>query len=515
MTRHSKKQGRQSAVREAFVLNNKNLGHRVVRGAGFTLAGILVRTLITLGSVAILARLLTPADFGYIAMATVITELAALFGNFGFAAVLIQRRVVSRLQMDTVFWASALLGLALTFVVIVLSYTASWLFREPIAGELLQVLSISFVINGLVVVHGALVSRLMRFHTDFWIELISIFSRAAIAILLAWNGFGVWSLVYGSLAGSLIRTVLLYLVVPYWPRLRFDLQYLRSTWVTNSSYFAGGFLFYANSNIDLLLIGRSLGATALGFYQNARSLTDEVRNRMAIPLQRVLFPAFSSLQDDNAWLQTSVLRSGRLLAAVVFPVGIGIAAVADELVPVLYGEKWLAMIPVLKMLGISTAIKASTAVASPLYNAKNRVGLALKYNVIGTLITLASVVVAIPWGINAVAGAIALASLYSFFGYRIGLGLIGLGWKAVAATFAPPAIAAATMWFALEIVRLAWTESTFQEGIHLMLLIAVGALIYATTLIFLSRAFLVDLKWLLKKIRRPPISVAIGGKDRG
>lgn len=502
MIRHPpKKHGRHHPVREAFVLRDKNLGHRVVRGAGFTFAGILARTLITLGSVAILARLLSPADFGYIAMATVITELAALFSNFGFAAVLIQRRVVSRLQMDTVFWASAVLGLGLALTVILLSYTSNWLFREPIAGELLRVLSVTFIINGVIVVHGALISRLMRFHADFWIELIFVFSRAAIAVLFAWNGFGVWSLVYGSVIGSLIHAALLYIVVPYWPRLRFNLNYLRSTWRTNSSYFASGFLFYANSSFDLLLIGRSLGATALGYYQNARSLTDEVRNRMAIPLQRVLFPAFSTLQDNTDRLQTSVLRSGRLLAAVVFPVGIGIAAVADELVPVLYGEKWLAMIPVLKMLGISTAIKASTAVATPLYNAKNRVGLALKYNVIGTFITLISIAVALPFGINAVAGAVAFASLYSVYGYRIGLGLIGLGWKSVAATLAPPAIAATAMWIGIEITSRTWSDKSLVAGGLLILLIALGAVIYTTTLAIVARAFLDDLKWLLQKIR--------------
>jgi len=498
---HPKKHGRHQAVREAFVLRDKNLGHRVVRGAGFTFAGILSRTLITLGSVAILARLLSPADFGYIAMATVITELAALFGNFGFAGVLIQKRVVSRLQMDTVFWASAAIGLALTFAVLLISHTSTWLFREPIAGEILRILSIAFVLNGVLVVHGALISRLMHFQADFWIELISIFSRAAIAVLLAWNGFGVWSLVYGALAGALIRAVLLFLVIPYWPRLRFDLAYLRSTWKTNSSYFAGGFLFYANSNFDLLLIGRSLGATALGFYQNARSLTDEVRYRMAIPLQRVLFPAFSTLQDNAARLQASVLRSGRLLAAIVFPVGIGIAAVADELVPVLYGEKWLAMIPVLKMLGISTAIKASTAIVTPVFNAKNRVGLALKYNVVGTLITLTSVFFALPWGINGVAIAIALSSAYSFLVCRIGFGLIGLGWPGLASMLAAPGFAAGMMWILIETSRATFTNEPTHIGEKLITHIILGALIYIAILLFSSRSIRADLKMVIKKTR--------------
>ena len=122
-------------MRRALVLNGDDLGQRVVQGAGFTFFGIALRVLITLGSVSVLARLLSPADFGYMTMALVITELAALFGNFGFASVLIQKRVITRLQMDTVFWASALLGLLLTLLVFGLSYLAAWLYGEPLPGQ--------------------------------------------------------------------------------------------------------------------------------------------------------------------------------------------------------------------------------------------------------------------------------------------------------------------------------------------------------------------------------------------
>ena len=114
--RHAK-----NLVRSAFVLNSDDLGRRVVSGAGYKFLGIALRTAITIGSTAILARLLSPADFGYIAMATVITEFAGLFGAFGFTNVLIQRRVISRLQLDTVFWATLAVGIVLAGVVFGLS----------------------------------------------------------------------------------------------------------------------------------------------------------------------------------------------------------------------------------------------------------------------------------------------------------------------------------------------------------------------------------------------------------
>lgn len=501
---HFNKHGKHRVVRSALVLHGNDLGYRVVRGAKYTIMGIALRTLITLGSVSILARLLSPADFGYMTMAAVVTDLAALFGNFGFASVLIQKRVITRLQIDTVFWASAVLGLGLTLVILMLSYFATWFFGEPIAGQLMRIMSIAFAIDGLIVVYGALISRLMHFHVDFWIQILSIAFRAIVAIVFAWQGFGVWSLVIGSLAGAVLRLLICVSIIPYWPRLKFHLSYLRSTWKTNSSYFAGGLLFYANTNVDLLLIGRMVGATALGFYQNSRSLTDEVRYRIAVPLQRVLFPAFASLQENTSWLQASVLRSGRLLAAIVFPVGIGIAAISNELVPILYGEKWLAMIPVVKLLGVSTAIKGSTAIATPLFNAANRVGLSLRYNIIGSIIVVLSVVAASPWGIEAVAGAIALSALYALVSYRVGLGLIGLGWSSVWSMLAPPMFASACMWLVIEVAR-ALLAGHLAGWASLVSHIALGAIVYPVALVLISPIILGDFKAVLAKIR-PTVS---------
>jgi O-antigen/teichoic acid export membrane protein len=268
-----------SLVRRAFVLDSENLNARVVHGASFLFLGIALRTLLTVGSVAILARLLTPEDFGYIAMATVITEFAALLAGFGFGNILIQRPVVTRLQLDTVFWTSAGIGACLAGLVFTLSYIGSWLFSEPLTGELLRLLSLSFLFNGLTTVHETVIARLMRFRTEFWIQIITAANRALAAIVFAYLGFGVWSLVIGALAGSLTSLTLNWLAVPYIPRLRYQGAYLTSTWRTSSSYLGHGFVHYVAVTLDLTLVGRSLGASALGYYQTARSLTDEIRAR--------------------------------------------------------------------------------------------------------------------------------------------------------------------------------------------------------------------------------------------
>jgi O-antigen/teichoic acid export membrane protein len=477
-------------IRSAFVLNSDEIGRRVISGASYTFIGIALRTLITLGSVSILARLLSPADFGYIAMATVITEFAALLGGFGFSNVLVQRRVVNRLQFDTVFWASTLVGVILACGTFTLSFLAAWLFDSPLTGDLLRVLCFTFLLSGLSSVHWAILARKMLFHTEFWIQITAVFTRAIVAVIFAYLEFGVWSLVAGALAGTIVTILSYFFSVPYRPRFRFHANYLASTWKTSGSYFASGFLYYASMNIDLMLIGRHMGANSLGYYQNARSLTDEVRARIAMPLQRVLFPAFSAIQADISHLQNSVIRSGRILAAIIMPIGVGLSAVSEELVPILYGPQWHAMIPVMSMFGLSAALKGSTAIASPLFNSQDRVGLALKYNSVGTLLMVAGVVLTMPYGVEKVAMAVMLASLYTLVSFRVGLKLIGLGNRHVFMILGMPAIASLVMWLAIAGLRIMAAGTEMHPALLLAGFSISGAFVYAVTIHLLSRQYL-------------------------
>ena len=479
-----------SLVITAFVLNSNNLGYRVVSGASFKFLGIALRTAITIGSTAILARLLSPADFGYIAMATVITELAAILGAFGFTNVLIQRRVINRLQLDTVFWATVAVGFAMTTVVFGLSFVSGWLFADPQVGPVLRVLCLTFVINSLTAVPWVVLSRLMRFRTEFWAQIATVAIRTVAAVSCAYAGMGLWSLVVGALVGALANVMVSFSCVPYLPRLRFYLPFLTSTWRTSGSYLGASVLHYINMNLDLLLIGRFMGASSLGYYQNARSLTDEIRARIAMPIQHVLFPAFSSVQTDRERFQHLVMRTGRLLTAVVVPVGFGVSANATELVLVLYGEQWRPMISVMSMFGLSAAIRAATALASPLFNASDRVGLALRYNLMGTALLAGGIALAMPHGVDALAVAVAVTSLYSLISFRAAFSLIGMGAREMAQVLGPPTLAASVMWFAT--LGLGHFNGTWglRPSALLMLNVSAGAVVYLATLHVISRQYL-------------------------
>lgn len=491
-----------SQVQQAFRPTSNDLGRRVVTGAAFTFLGIALRTTITVGSMAVLARLLTPTDFGHIAMATVITELAAVFANFGFGSILIQRLRISRLQIDTMHWSAIGLGVGLTVFVFGLSFVGSHFFQDDMVGPLLRVLCICFILEELTVVPRSLLARRMQFREDFYVQTGTMLARSGTAIAMALNGFGVWSLAGGAIAGAVAQALAYQALTDYYPRPKFNTSFLRSTWRTNGGYFGNGILFYINANLDLMLVGRMLGASLLGQYQNARSLTDEIRVRMVQPLQRVLFPAFSAIQNDADRFREGILRSGRLLALVFVPMGFGVAAVAPELVRVLYGEQWLPMIPILQVISIATGLGAAASIGSPIFNATNRVGLSFQLYFISTLLTVAFMLFGSQWGLMGVAWSrLALAGVGLVF-FRISLGLVNMRSEHIWQIMGTPTIAAGLMWWLLDVARDAMQPWLLGSAAQLACLIVLGMASYVAVALLISPQHVRDVKEVASKLRQ-------------
>lgn len=489
-------------VQRSFRPSSENLGRSVVHGAALTIAGVLFRTSITLGSMAILARLLSPSDFGLVAMATVVIELGALFANVGFGSILIQRPRIFRIQIDTVFWAALGLGCLLAALVFLFSFVADRLFAEAIVGDLLKALCVTFIIEELSVVPRSLLARQFQFRRDFVVQAVMLLCRATTAVLLAWQGFGVWSLAGAAIVASFVQMSLYTALVGYRPRLRFSKAFLASTWRTNGGYFGNGLLFYINYNLDLFLVGRLLGAASLGFYQNARSLTDEIRARIAIPLQQVLFPAFSALQNEHERFRAGILRSGRLLALIVVPIGFGIAAVAEELVPLLYGDQWLAMIPILKIISIGAGIRATTAIGNPIFNATNRVGLSFRLFSAGTAIFAATMLLGSRWGLTGVAYALLFSTAVALVFFRIALGLVRLRSVHLWQMLGVPSLSALLMFCVVVLARDAVHQFTEFLPLRLASLVLIGVCVYVGGVLAMSRSYLDDVRDVVAKFGR-------------
>ena len=288
----------------------------------------------------------------------------------------------------------------------------------------------------------------------------------------------------------------------YCPRPKFSTSFLRSTWRTNGGYFGNGILFYVNTNLDFMLIGRTLGASMLGQYQNARSLTDEIYVRMVQPLQRVLFPAFSAIQNDADRFRDGILLSGRLLALTFIPMGFGVAAVAPELVRVLYGVQWLPMIPILQVISIATGLGAAASIGSPIFNATNRIGLSFQLYFIGTLLTIAFMLFGSQWGLMGIAWSrLALAGVGLVF-FRISLGLVNMRSEHIWQIMGTPTIAAGLMWWLLGVARDAMQPWLLGSAAQLACLIVLGMASYVAVLLLISPQHVRAVKEVASKLRQ-------------
>lgn len=479
---------RSSLVQHSFAPPDHALAQRVSQSAAVSLMGVALRAVITIGSTAVLARLLSPADFGLLTMASLVTEFAALFSNFGIGAILIQMRRSSRLQYDTAFWFAAALGGSLMAAVWLFAAFAGFFFDDPQVGNIIRVLSVLFLLEELTVVHSAVLNRLLKFKLDVAIQMGQLLLRVGATIALAWLGWGVWSLVLGSLVGSVFRTAALWLAVPFRPRARFHWPFVAGRIRIGLSHLGTSILGYLNNNLDYLIVGRRFGAIELGYYQAAYSLSDELRNRLSLPLQRVLFPAYSLIQNDRGRFQRGVTTSVRLLACIVFPLGAGMAATAPELVAILFGAKWLAAIALLQVLAVNGALRAVFSMCGSIFFAVNRVDLAVKVNAASLPLIVAALWLGSNFGTQGVAWAMLATVTFPLAGAVLALRLIQLTPIDLARAVGPAAMAAAVMVLAVTTASTMLQEVASTPITRLALLVPLGALVYLLTLAVLSRA---------------------------
>lgn len=487
------KQRERRTVRLSFAHVRDAVGHRALKGATFALMNTALRLGLSLVSTAALARLLAPRDFGLIAMTSVFAEFIALLGNFGLFNILVQKPRLYRTQLDTAFWLALMIGSILGLLAFSFASAAAWFFGEPEITPLIRVLSIAAVMLQLEAVHSAVLNRTMRFDLVVLCQLISVVVRTCTTIAFAYAGYGVWSFVAGTLIGQFVSLSMFYFAAPLFPRFRFRPLSLKSYVKPALSYFGSGILFYINSYLDSSVVARRLGAVEVAYYQNGRQLADELRVRLLPALQSVLFPAFSALQDDAKRLQAACVRASEMFTLLYYPLGIGLAAVAPDAVLLLFGEKWLPMVPILQVLATSTAIRGGLAGVLPVFRAKNLATQEFRNYVWLTILFVISAVVGSYWGALGVAFGLLFCTAFgglpiAWMAFRI----INLGMHDLIKAIAPQAISAVLMFVAVQFLMHFLVNWNVPLVWRLLSEIPVGAATFALSMFVFGRRILMD-----------------------
>jgi PST family polysaccharide transporter len=362
---------------------------------------------------ACLARLLNPHAFGIVALAGVYVAFIQILVTQGFGSAIVQRSALEEEHLDSAFWIAMATAAIFCVLSIALSDFIAHLFKQPEIAPVIRWLSFSIPFYALSSVPSAILTRNLDFRALAVRSLAATSAGGAVGVSMAFFGCGVWSLVGQQLVSACLSTICLWSTVLWRPRLRISKQHMRDLYGFSLGVAGNDILWFFSQKSDQTVVGYFFGASGLGPYALASKLTTLAYEGVAGPFSSVAFPAFSKLQSKPLEFEKALHKFCEMLTFLCLPLFVGLAAVAPELVPLLFGSKWVAAVPLLQVLSYYGALRVILVFVNPFMLAKGRAGLYLLMNVTLTILTFAGCLVAARWSPEAVAISVA-ASLFAF-----------------------------------------------------------------------------------------------------
>jgi PST family polysaccharide transporter len=362
-------------------------------------------------SIAVLARLLPPSDFGIVAMAGAVNAMFGVFKDAGLSTATIQRATISQFQVSNLFWFNLTLGASMTVVTIVAAPAAAWFYHDPRLMTVIIALSLTFIAGGCTVQHDALLVRDMRFLSRAVISLTSTSLGFVVACALALKGFGYWSLVYMQLATSGSALVLTWVVSGWRPSLPRRNTGTRSLVNFGANLTAAAAIFRIASSADTFFLGRLFGAEAVGIYSRAVALLVRPLDQVLMPAGAVLLPGLSRVQGDDERYRRGFAFAFDGLAFLCFPLTALLSALADPIVRVSLGDRWEAVIPIFAALSFAGVYSPLAYMAAWLMESQGRGRDYVRANAVLALLTIAAILGGLVWGPLGVAWALSISGL--------------------------------------------------------------------------------------------------------
>jgi PST family polysaccharide transporter len=387
-----------------------DLKERSVRGGAWTVAGQGAKYGLDVLTVVVLARLLTPGDFGLVAMVTAVVGFLATFKDVGLSMATIQTAEVSHEQVSTLFWVNVAASLVLALVIALISPAVAWFYGEERLVGVTIALGGGFVFAGLMAQHGALLRRQMRMRSLVRVEVGAHLAGAAAGVAAALAGWGYWALVVRGLTAPFVQLVATWIAMPWRPG-----RPRRATGAGSMLRFGGfvtGFraVNYVGRNLDNVLIGRFIGGPALGIYSKAYGLLLLPIGMVSAPVTDVAVPALSRLQSDPERLRSYYYKALALVVTVSMPLVAWVASVADSFVLTLLGPQWLEAVDIFRILAIPAFIGTFNVATGWVFNSLGHVERQLRAGLVNTLVGALAMVAGLRWGIEGVAWAIVVSS---------------------------------------------------------------------------------------------------------
>ena len=360
----------------------------------------------------VLSRLLLPEEFGLLAMVMVFSRFGNIFSDMGLSRALIHKREISPHDTSTVFWATVILGFLLAGLMAALAPSIAWFYEQPELTALVLVIALNFILNSLNIIPRTLLEKGLRFRFLFFIDATATVLSGLIAIGMALNGYGVWSLVAQIMFRTLFISILFWLFHPWrpaaWcstgPPLGVRPDMACRCWVPSS-------LNYWVRNADKLLIGRYLGEAELGYYNKPYTLMLFPLANITQVLAKVMFPSLAMIQDNKQLVKSAYLRVVRLVCLTTFPISIGVFVMAEPIILGLYGQQWVGSVEILRVLSLLGISQSVLALNGSIYQSQGATMLQFKWGLLFKLIIISAIVAGLPYGVMGIAIAYTAASL--------------------------------------------------------------------------------------------------------
>jgi O-antigen/teichoic acid export membrane protein len=381
----------------------ENLTRKSVRGVLFMVSGAGFDYIIRLASTFILARLLSPADFGLVAMVVTVTAIAEQFSELGLSTATIQCRELSHQQVTNLFWINVGAGCLFSLVICGLAPGIARFYNNPELLPMTLAISTTFLWGGLTVQHQALLSRQMKQADLAIVRIIASFLSLIVAVVLAINHFGVWALAWREVTRSFFVAVGMWIFCRWVPSLPSRKADVKGLLRYGSHITLSQLAIACISQLDRLLIGRFFGASPLGMYRQAQQLIMTPIDHLNGPVNSVASPSLSILQADSDRFGRYYQRIALLISLVTMPFGLFVAIFAEEITHVLLGPNWIGAIVFLRIFGLVAFLKPALDTSSVVmltYGLSKRL---LVLSVIFSVLSAASMFVGIYWGAVGVA----------------------------------------------------------------------------------------------------------------
>jgi O-antigen/teichoic acid export membrane protein len=379
----------------------KNLRNRTLTGLFWNLAERLGIQALQFIPTVILARLLTPEQFGLIGMLSLFIAIVNVFLDSGFGAALIRKQDATHLDQCSIFYFNIVIG---GISVIGLFYAAPWIadfYQQPLLIELTRWLSLDILINSFSLIQTTLLVRQLNFKAQFKANLFATLASGVIGIAAAYWGLGVWSLVIQAVARTLLRTGVLWLICDWRPALIFSLKSLWEMFGFGSRMLLSSLISTFFDNLYPIIIGKIFSAVSLGFYTRAASMKTLVIDTTSNTLSRVLYPALASIQDDLTRLKRAYRKSVLLSTFVHFPLMIGLIVVASPLINWLFSEKWESSVLFFQLMCAGGLLYPLQLINLEILKVKGRSDLFFRLEIIKRSLVVISIFITYPWGISA------------------------------------------------------------------------------------------------------------------